>query len=532
MLDHVFSALDMAVLERMENGTLAPAAEPPAWFQQLISPGMGGVAEALPFLSAFLLEAEPFWRSPGRRVDSDTWVETDSKGNEYPLEASAVMVMNRKFVVLRLLGAEYELRKSAVQTARQTCLSYERLGQLTRDLADAKEGLELRNREMERVNRLKSEFLASMSHELRTPLNSIIGFSSLLAEERPGPLNAEQQKFVEHVRRNAHHLLDLINDILDLSRIEAGRLELYLETFTLTDALDEVLATIRPLAEAKAIRLELDCEAGGRVYADRVRFKQMLLNLLSNAIKFTPNNGRVATSARVQGDWLTVAVSDTGMGVPSDEHEAIFEKFHQVGTGTTGVREGSGLGLAITRGLVERHGGRIWVESQPRQGSRFTFTLPFTEKARGSLGGDESAVPDLPSRCDVNDPGVRIAVVEDNPDSRALFRAMLDPPYQVALYEAGSEALEAFEKSGPDLILLDIGLPSMDGIEVLRRIRADKALQSLPVVAVSAHAMAGDRERFLSAGFDAYLAKPIAERAALLGTIEPLLRIPRPVRPL
>lgn len=518
MIDNLFSILDIAVLESMEDGALRLAAEPPSWFRHLNLPATG-LADAVPFLSTFLLEAEPCWQSPGLRVDSDTWIETDASGNEYPLEASAIMVMNRRFIVLRLLGAEYELRKSAVQKARQTRLSYERLGQVTRDLAGEKQWLELRNREMERVSRLKSEFLASMSHELRTPLNSILGFSALLAEQRPGPLNPEQQQFVQHMRRNAHHLLNLINDILDLSKIEAERLELDLETFTAADALVEVLSTIRPLADAKAIRLELDCEAGGLVYADRLRFKQMLFNLLSNAVKFTPNHGRVTTSARLQGDWFTVEIRDSGIGIPAEEHAAVFEKFHQAGTGTKGVREGTGLGLAITKGLVERHGGRIWVESKPGEGSRFTFTLPVTESAR------RGERPESRGPREIDETPRHIAVVEDNADGRALFRAMLDPPHHVTLYEAGSEALEAFASSRPDLILLDIELPSMDGLEVLRRIRADASLESIPVIAVSAHAMTGDRERFLSAGFDAYLAKPIADRAVLVEAVESLRRI-------
>jgi signal transduction histidine kinase len=516
MTDEILSALDLAVFERRDDGTLVIAAGPPPWLSELGIGGNSHLIEVFPLLESFLLDAEPIWQSPGRRLDSDVWVQSGPGGTEYAFQASAVLVLNRKLIVVKRLGAEFERRRLALQRARQTQLSYERL-------ADAQEGLELRNLEMERVNRLKSEFLASMSHELRTPLNSIVGFSSLLAEEGHGPLNAEQKGYVEHVRRSARHLLDLINDIIDLSRIEAGRLELCRETFSLVDALNDVLATIRPLADSKAIRLNVEYEPGCLVYADRVRFKQILFNLLSNAIKFTPNNGRVSTSSVTQGNWLAITIGDTGIGIAKEEQTAIFEKFHQVGVGTSGAREGAGLGLAITKGLVEQHDGKIWVESQPGQGSRFTFTLPYTAPVQAGTAEDKpcarapSAAPRAPCR------GRKIAVIEDSPSNRALFLAMLEPPHQVTLYGGGGAALEAFASQRPDMVLLDIGLPYMDGMEVLRRIRADPSLRSLPVVAVSAHAMAGDRERFLSAGFDAYLPKPIAERSVLLEAIEPLL---------
>jgi signal transduction histidine kinase len=517
MTDEVLSALDLAVFERRDDGTLVLAAEPPPWLSELGIGGNSDPLEAFPFLEAFLVDAESVRQSSGRRLDSDVWVQNGPRGTEYALQASAVLVLNRRLIVVRLLGAEFERRRLTLQSARQTQLSYERL-------ADAKQGLEIRNLEMERVNQLKSEFLANMSHELRTPLNSIVGFSSLLAEEGHGPLNAEQKGYVEHVRRSARHLLDLINDIIDLSRIEAGRLELCRETFSLVDALNDVLATIRPLADAKAIRLHVEYEPGCLVYADRVRFKQILFNLLSNAIKFTPRNGWVSTSSVAQGNWLAITIGDTGIGIPKQEQTAIFEKFHQVGAGASGAREGAGLGLAITKGLVEQHDGRVWVQSQPGQGSRFTFVLPYTAQVRADTGEDEPC-PRAPSAAPPADPsqGKKIAVVEDSPSNRALFLAMLEPPHQVALYGAGSEALEAFARERPDIVLLDIGLPGMDGMEVLRRIRADPSLRSLPVVAVSAYAMAGDRERFLSAGFDAYLPKPIAERSVLLEAIAPFL---------
>jgi PAS domain S-box-containing protein len=248
---------------------------------------------------------------------------------------------------------------------------------LVRELTAANRELELRNREVERGDRLKSEFLASMSHELRTPLHTIIGFAELLAEGLEGGLNSKQQRFVEHIRRDSAHLLELINDILDLSKIEAGRLELHPESIALDSVVEESLSSVKALARAKHIAVETVVDAAASIQADPLRIKQILVNLLSNAVKFTPEGGRVRVEAhRNDGDWAVIAVSDTGIGIPPEEHEAIFEKFHQVGTTTRGVREGTGLGLAITRRLVEQHGGRIELESAPGKGSRFTVRFP------------------------------------------------------------------------------------------------------------------------------------------------------------
>jgi len=252
----------------------------------------------------------------------------------------------------------------------------------TQRLAESNTQLELTNRELERANRLKSEFLASMSHELRTPLHTIIGFSELLAEELEGPLNEKQQRFVQHIHTDSLHLLELINDVLDISKIEAVRLELRPEAFDFTALVAESLASVRSLAEAKSHHLETAVDVPTSVEADRLRIKQVLVNLLSNAIKFTPEKGRIRVEACVQELFLVVSVADTGIGIPPEEHDSIFEKFHQVGATTKGVREGTGLGLAITKRLVEQHGGMIRVESQPLQGSTFLFTLPLKAAGR------------------------------------------------------------------------------------------------------------------------------------------------------
>jgi PAS domain S-box-containing protein len=256
----------------------------------------------------------------------------------------------------------------------------------TQQLAEANAELEMTNRELERANRLKSEFLASMSHELRTPLHTIIGFSELLGEELEGPLNEKQHRFVQHIHKDSLHLLELINDVLDISKIEADRLELRPEAFDFTALIAESLASVRSLAEAKSHILESASDVPTAVEADRLRIKQILVNLLSNAIKFTPEGGRIRVEARVRDSFVVVSVTDTGIGIPVEEHDSIFDKFHQVGETTKGVREGTGLGLAITKRLVEQHGGRISVESEPRRGSTFVFTLPLESAERKTQG--------------------------------------------------------------------------------------------------------------------------------------------------
>ncbi len=296
-------------------------------------------------------------------------------GSRFPVEISLSPSDSEEGFRVTAIIRDISERKLADERLRAAQARY------THTLTETNRELELRNREIERANRLKSEFLASMSHELRTPLHTIIGFSELLAEGLEGPLNEKQKRFVNHIYTDSLHLLALINDILDLSKIEAGRLELRPEPFELAGVVAESLASVRTLALAKALALETALDVPVAVDADRLRMKQILVNLLSNAVKFTPEGGKVHIRANVEGDFVVISVTDTGIGIPRDEHETIFDKFHQVGETTTGVREGTGLGLAITRRLVEQHGGRIGVESEPNRGSRFTFTIPIRRRA-------------------------------------------------------------------------------------------------------------------------------------------------------
>src|SRR5579885_385986 len=298
-------------------------------------------------------------------------------GSRFPVEISLSPSQFEESFLVTAIVRDITSRKQAEERLRQLQESY------IRELTSTNRELEARNREIERADRLKSEFVASMSHELRTPLHTIIGFAELLAEELEGPLNEKQKRFVGHIHKDSLHLLELINDILDLSRIESGRLDLRKETFDIANAVEEAMATIRPQAVAKSLRLEWT-GPGIPLEADRLRFKEVLFNLLTNAVKFTPEGGCIRVGAAVQGGMAEISVSDTGIGIAAEEHAAIFDKFYQAGSTTRGVKEGTGLGLAIAKQLVEAHGGRIRVESAPGQGSRFSFTMPLAEGADGA----------------------------------------------------------------------------------------------------------------------------------------------------
>ncbi len=286
-----------------------------------------------------------------------------SDGSLFPVEISLSPIQTEGGMHVTAVIRDVTERKRAETEVRRLQMQY--TGEL-----------EARNREIERANRLKSEFLASMSHELRTPLHTIIGFAELLKEGHDGDLNDGQKRFVEHIHRDSEHLLDLINDVLDLSKIEAGQLTLKREVYPLARSIGEALNAIRPGAAQKGIRIEESNDGDALVDADPLRVKEMLYNLLSNAVKFTPEGGKVWVATATDAGFVRVTVGDTGIGIPAEEQENIFDKFYQVGNTTRGVREGTGLGLSITKELVQMHGGWIELESTSGKGSRFTFTLP------------------------------------------------------------------------------------------------------------------------------------------------------------
>jgi signal transduction histidine kinase/DNA-binding response OmpR family regulator len=390
-------------------------------------------------------------------------------------------------------------------SGRVDVVNRDELGVLAADLNRMNDELGRLYHDLETASRHKSEFLASMSHELRTPLNAIIGFSEVLGEEMFGPLNERQADYLNDILSSGRHLLSLINDILDLSKVEAGKMELELSTFPLAAVLEGGLTMVRERAVGHGIALGLDVAPDvGDVTADERKVKQVVFNLLSNAVKFTPDGGRIDMAARCVGDEVEVAVRDTGVGIAPEDQERVFEEFQQAGQ-----REGSGLGLALTRSFVELHGGRIRLDSEPGMGSTFTFTLPVGAPAPSErLGVDPASA------------GATMVVIEDDERSAELLRIYLeDGGFSVTLAGDGEAGIEAARRLRPAAIVLDLFLPGLSGWDVITRVKADPALADTPVVIVS---MVDERGKGYALGAAGYLVKPVS-RDDLLGALRPLI---------
>jgi len=383
----------------------------------------------------------------------------------------------------------------------------------------------------ESASRTKSDFLASMSHEIRTPMNAIIGIADLLAKT---PLSDEQDKYVQVFRRAGDNLLNLINDILDLSKVEASQLELERTGFSITDLLEKVVEMVATRAQEKGLALlwEVDRDVAPALIGDPTRLRQVLLNLLGNAIKFT-TTGEVSLRVTLDGDpsvptALRFTITDSGIGIPGEKLGCVFERFTQADSSTTRRFGGSGLGLTICKRLVELMGGRIWAESVPGEGSVFSFVAPFeiwTEPSSGTATLDltvtESPLTPL-----------RILLVEDNPDNCMIAVAYLEgTPYRVEIAENGSIACEMFAAGQYDLVLMDRQMPIMDGLTATRTIRAweiEHGRLPTPIIALTASALKSDRETCLAAGCTSFLTKPIKQEVLLRAIKDRFLVGPSP----
>ena len=368
---------------------------------------------------------------------------------------------------------------------------------------------------LEETHRVKNLFLANMSHELRTPLNAVIGFSALLEEGLHGPLTEKQRRYIGHIQTSGKHLLAIINDILDLSKVEAGKIVLDPVILPLGDMLEGALTMVRPTALEKNVTLTLEAPADlPPLTADPVRLKQILFNLLSNAVKFTPKGGRVLVrAAQPQPGWLEIAVADTGAGLAPEDLPKLFREFSQVSTGEGRQHEGTGLGLALTNRLVELHGGSIRAESPGRgRGSTFTVRLPLagpTEPAQVEAPSTPETWPEPPAL-------PLVLIVEDETEvARALEACLAEAGYRVLLARDGEEAMHLAALHRPAVITLDLLLPGRDGWEVMAALKENPATRAIPVVVVS---VVPKTKAGFALGAVEYLEKPV-NRATLLAAV-------------
>ena len=384
------------------------------------------------------------------------------------------------------------------------------------EVQEANRRLEATNQELlrvkeeaERGSRFKDQFLSTMSHELRTPLNAVLGFSDLLADESYGPLNDRQRRYVEHIHTGGKHLLTLISDILDLSKIEAGRMELTNESLRVEAIFGEVLSVMRPLADKKSQSLSKNSQPGLVVRADSVRFKQVLMNLLGNAIKFTPKDGSIELGAHLAGGRVRVEVRDNGPGIPPAEQQRIFEGFYRLRESGRKT-EGTGLGLAITHRLVGLHGGELTLDSELGKGSRFYFSLPVAVAIQDALPH-----PPTPAGTRVRLP--RVLVIEDDRAAAQLIQTQLiSAGYESLVCQEPQNALELAVQFQPGAITLDIVMKPKNGWEVLSQLKRDPRTSHIPLIVVS---MVDQPGMGTLLGADEYLVKPV-DKATLLAALQ------------
>ncbi len=373
--------------------------------------------------------------------------------------------------------------------------------------------IEAVNSELREATRHKSEFLANMSHELRTPLNAVIGFSEVLIDRIFGDLNSKQDEYIHDIMTSGQDLLSLINDILDLSKIEAGRMELELTNFDIPIVMENSLVLVKERASRHGIQLVLDVdERLGDFTGDERKVKQVLLNLLSNAIKFTPDHGKITLKASPTNGLVEISVSDTGIGIAPEYHQRIFEEFQQVGGDQASKSEGTGLGLALAKKFVELHGGRIWVESEVGRGTMFTFTVPMRVPI--------TEAPEAPTPMQASPSQSQLAlVVEDDPRAVKILSAyLIEAGLTIEVASDGEAGIEKARSLHPVVVVLDIILPKVDGWEFLSRIKADPECRDIPIIVVS---VVDERGKGFALGASDYLNKPV-HREELIAAIQRL----------
>jgi two-component system chemotaxis sensor kinase CheA len=448
--------------------------------------------------------------------------------------AKAVVQLENFVAELKKLNEEYQRQNIQIKKQNETLIK------LSNQLKAKAEELALQKERAEESTKLKSQFLASMSHELRTPMNSILGLTELIVEK--AQLSGKNKERLEVVLKNGKRLMSLINDILDLSKIESGKMEIRDEDVLLEEMIEEVSSNIRPLALEKGISFVIQRKCNTRIIVntDRVRVTQVLINLLGNGIKFT-EKGKIELVVSLALDkMLQFAVSDTGIGISEDNQKLIFEEFRQLDGSTTRKYSGTGLGLAICKKIIDLLGGKIWLESAEGKGSTFLFTIPIQYQHEGEKETSQSnnldglrkktqrslsLIDDREIKVEkfINNSSARILlddhsndyygqvlIVDDDADTLFTLNEIVQAVgCKTHLAKSGIECLRLLEQIHPDLILLDIMMPEMDGFQTLNNIRANNHLADIPIYAVTAKAMSGDKEIILKHGFNDYIAKPV-----------------------
>ncbi|MCK4640787.1 MAG: response regulator [Candidatus Marinimicrobia bacterium] len=439
------------------------------------------------------------------------WVHRRKNGEDFPADVWLKSFTFKSLSVLQATVRDITERKRAEKELKKY---HEHLEELVKERTNELENktieLEQANIRLKEADRLKSEFLASMSHELRTPLNAVIGFSEILEDQTFGELNKKQAKYINNILISGRHLLQLINDILDLSKVEAGKMELETSKVNINSLLENSMIMIKEKAMKHGVKLNLNINQkilGLNILADERKLKQIVFNLLSNAVKFTPEGGSITTSAYREGKDLFINVSDTGIGIKPEDQERIFGKFEQVDSSYARQKQGTGLGLALTSQLVKLHGGRIWVESEGEgKGSSFTFVIPIKAEEQKIEVSVEPEKP-LPSQQDVDDLLPLILVVEDDRQASELISHYLsEAGYAVANAFDGVQAVEMARKLKPRAITLDIMLPKKDGWDVLSELKSQPETVDIPVVIVS---VVESRLFGLNLGAIEYFIKPV-----------------------
>ena len=418
-----------------------------------------------------------------------------------------MMAHNRAFGAITFVSAESgrEYSDSDLRFARELAARASLAAQNARSYARANE-----------ASRLKDEFLATLSHELRTPLNAVLGYARMLRTRSMPPEKAESA--IEVVERNATALKQMIEDVLDVSRIVAGRLRLEVKPVDLPAILEEACATVMPAADAKGVRVDMKvAPLTGPVSGDPNRLRQIVWNLMSNAIKFTSHGGTVQLRLSRVDSHVEIAVSDTGRGISPDFLPFVFERFRQGDSSASREHGGLGIGLAIARQLAEMHGGTIAAASEgPGRGATFTVTLPLmsADRARASAARADHASPEQHHPAIEAVPrldGIQVLAVDDEPDSLELLRTILENAgATVATAASGPDALETIRWAQPDVLVADIGMPGMDGLQLVRALRQlDEPLRSTPAAALTAYGRTQDQITSLASGFQTHLVKPV-----------------------